>query len=211
MKVTHRAFWPLTALALAASTLVAPALAAPTVYFSPVNQNTLGPTVSVDILVKDIVVGQSIGAVGMTLNWNSFVLSGNSFSVDPDSKMGVGLDPLNNNSGPLMASSLLFFFVADISFVDDAALGASEGSGFKLASVTFNTVGNGLSTLTFSNANLFGFDGSTNLNARFDTGSICVGDPAGCVNRIPEPTTPLLVMAALGGLAFTRRAQRKAA
>ena len=210
MKSLPRALARLAALTLSAAALVSSAVAAPTVYFSPVAQNVaLGPTATVDIFVKDLT--QSVGGVGMTLNWNSSILSGFSFLADPDVKMGAAIVP-NDGSGPFAVGSLVFNFVSDFpSYPTEALLFASEGSGapLRLATVTFNTLANGLSALTLTSGVLFDFDGLVSLGAAFDTGSICVGAPAGCVGggagpTIPEPTTMLLVASALG-LAIRRR------
>lgn len=210
MKSVPRAFGSMAALALAAAMLAAPALAAPTVYFDPASQTTPGGAVSVDIWVKDLT--QSVGGVDITLNWNSAFLTGTSYTVDPQLVMGVALDPLNDGSGPIASGSLLLYFVADISFADEASLSASEGASFKLASITFNGYANGLSALTLSSASLYAFDGVSNLGATFDTGSICVSATGSCAagTTIPEPTTALLVATALSGLALRRRQKLQA-
>jgi len=80
----------------------------------------------------------------------------------------------------------------------EASLAAAQGASFRLATVSFKGLANGLSLLTLSNVVLSNWDGSATLRevgAR--NGEICVG--GNCA--VPEPATLLLIGSALGGAA----------
>lgn len=201
----------LGALAIAAATLALQAQAAPVVSFSPASQEAPGPTATVDIVVNGLT--EAVGAVALTLTFDSSILSGAGFVLDPTNAMLVSNSPFNDFSLGFGVGTLSLDFTYDVgSFANGAALFAAEGGGaeLKLATLTFNTVGNGLSSLSFTGLSLAGYfdfinPNAANLNATGRDGSICV--PGNC-NNIPEPTTPLLVMAALGALALSRKSKQ---
>jgi len=171
-----------------------------------------------DIEVSGLDSSTPVGAVGLTLTFNSAILQGLSYIADPGNKMGVAINPAFNDIscgfgvavGPVCVATPGTFdlnLFADLSFADNAALFAAQGTGFTLARLTFTTVGLGLSNLDLSNivtGDVTFLNTGANSTA---TGSVCVSvnGQTSCRNSVPEPTTALLVATALGGLAIRRR------
>jgi hypothetical protein len=200
----------LRALAVAAATLALQAQAAPVVWFSPSSQDATGPTATVDIVVSGLT--EALSTVALNVNYSSANLTGLSYTVDPTDAMHVDDNPALNDFSPGFGLGTLdLVFAYDMfAFTDAAALFAAEGSGadLKLATVTFNTGTAGLSTLSFTGVSLAGFPDangdSADLHASGRPGSICVGGTC----NVPEPTSPLLVFAALSALALSRKSKQ---
>lgn len=156
---------------------------------------TGGPgAVAVDIFANNLPT--ALGGFAFALNYSA-ALTFASFAVNPDAKMGAL--PLDLSLGNL-GGSVDFFELAD-AVITQPALYALQGSGagsFRLGRVNFTAAAAGPYALSLSGVSLSQFDGVT---------TICSG--AACTSNIPEPMTPLLVVAALGALALSRRQQQR--
>jgi hypothetical protein len=199
-KLTTRA---LTALAIAAGALLSQAQAA-VIFISPASQNAnVGDTVGVDIFVSGLT--QALGGFAFDLNYDATRLSFTAFQADPDLKMGDLLNPALNlslgNSGASVNFDMLAGFVAP---ADEATLFTLQGSGaqFRLGHIDWTALNNpGNAPLTLSGFSLSDYNGAA-INSNVRDAAVCVG--GNCTN-VPEPTTPLLVAAALGALALSRK------
>ena len=203
MKTISRTLRVLAATALATTVLLSQALASPIVSISPVTQTIgVGGFATIDINVSGLT--DPTGGFGLTLTFNNTILSGESYTNDPDVKMGAS--PLDL-SGGFSGNTLDLFFVADPTETE-ASLGLSEGAGFRLATVTFKGLLDGLSPLTLSSVVLSNWNGDSTLEGvESVNGSVCVGIPGVPCTNAPEPGTLLLVASALGVLVLRRRKQ----
>ena len=184
--------------------LIGRAEAAPIVSISP--STTLaatGSTFSVDLIVSGLtgLAGGAVGGLGATVSFDDAVLTGVSYAI------GAGLFP-----GAAGASDLSFGFFAagvlDLFFgvdpaIGGAALAAAQGTGFVLATLTFNATAAGVSGLTLSDVALSDPDGFA-LASGSANGKVCVSAAGGpCPAAVPEPASFLLLSAT--GLAFAVR------
>ena len=182
---------------LAATVLLSQAQAAPLVSINPATQNiNVGDIANIDIVVSGLT--DPVGGFSLKLTFSDSIVAGDSYLNDPDVKMGVlSLDLSQGFSG----DELELFFVADPAETE-ASLAGAQGGSFRLATVSFEGLVNGLSPLRLSDVVLSNWDGTETLpGVGTRNGEICVG--GNCA--IPEPTTLLLVGSALGALAWRRR------
>jgi len=215
MKRNHRTLRALAAIAVAATAFLSQAQAAPVISlnFTPAADVAFGGAVGVDIMVSGLT--QAIGGYAFDLNYDGGRMTFGSFLADPDTKMGDAADPALDlslgNIGTLVNLNVLsgFFLPAD-----ELTLAGLQGAGFRLGHVGFTALANpGFASFTVSGFSLSNYDGTASIQGvTVANGQLCVSADGRtpCANGVPEPATPLLVAAALGGLALCRRRQQAA-
>ena len=212
--------------AAVAVVLAAPRVeATPVISVSPALQGAfVGDTVSADIIVSGLTT-DAVGGVSFLLSFDSTILKGTGFTLDPDNKMGFALNPALNDFGSGFSaggtSPFEAFFLADVS-LDNTALLALQGTGFRLAHVQFSAVAAGTSALALSfepavgaflsdaNGNVLlssAVNGCVVVSNRNDNGSSAV-DPCS-VAAVPEPATFGLLATGLAALVRRRRKAQK--
>lgn len=214
MKHNLRALCAWASIAVAATTFVSQAHAAPVLSLSltPATDVAAGGAVGVDIFVSGLT--QAMGGYSFDLTYDTSRMLFGSFMADPDSKMGDALNPILDisvgDTGTSVGMDVLsgFFLPAD-----EATLSGLQGAGFRLGHVDFTALNNpGFAAFGLAGFSLSNYDGTAAFADVTATGArLCVGAAGSCDNNnVPEPMSGLLVAAALGGLAFSRR-QVKAA
>jgi hypothetical protein len=161
-----------------ASAFLSQAEAAPVITVDPANQNVaVGGEASVSIDVSGLT--QGVGGIQFDLAFDPTLLTGVSYSIDPAGAMGGPYDAGNDFSGGFgpdiygnPAGNVDIVYLAEPL---PASL-ADEGTGFTLATITFEGLADGLSPLTLSNFVLSESDGSTGIGGvTAVNGQICVG------------------------------------
>ncbi len=201
MKHNFRALGALACIAVAAATFSSQAQAAPVLSISltPATSVGFGGAVGADIFVSGLT--GAVGGYYFDLNFDISRMTFNSFSVDPDAVMG--LSPFDLSLG-LAGGKVGIGMLADLA-ADELTLAGQQGSGFKLGHVDFTALNNaGFANFSLSGFSLSTYDGS-DLPVTATGAKLCVGTALCDNNNVPEPTSALLVAAALGGLALTRR------
>ena len=196
--------------ALALTGAVAAQTEAAIISVSPVSQTAnVGDTVTADIIVSGLAADESVGGSSFLLSFNDSVLSGFSYTLDPDAKMGfavcgAGCDFSGGFAGGT-GSPLDVFFIADAS-LDHTALKALQGAGFRVATVSFTATANGFSPLylTAGGGDLLSDAEGNTLPAQAVNGSVCVG---GTCPAAPEPGLLALLGAGLSAVAVRRKAR----
>jgi hypothetical protein len=173
------------------------ARALPIVSLSPPSQDAeVGDPVSVDIRVDGLT--DAIGGFSLTLDFDDEVLEGVGYTIG--GALGLGND--ESFGFAVGAGSLDLYFT---SVADESTLAAAQGTGFILATVTFQALTDGLSPLTLLNVVLSDATGAEEPFTQRN-GDVCVGGD--CAAPVPEPGTILLVASGLGA-AISRRYRRK--
>lgn len=185
---------------------------------------SINDLVNVDIMVSGLTADEAVGGVSLILSFNPAILSGVSYTNDPDSKMGFSQCEAEAAGDPFeptcefsfgfdggAGSPLDLFFLANDE-LDAPDLKALQGASFRLATVTFLAIGPGLTQLVLSTVGEFlsNSDGLTPILAQATNGEVCVGDDCGIGPApIPEPSTWALFGA--GALALLARRLRRTA
>lgn len=178
-----------TAMAMAACAMVSQAQAAfITLSSTPASPTTIAnQPVSVDIVVNGL--SAAAGAFSLFLDYSNLTFGG--YTIGPGFGMAFDLSP-GDLGGTVSLAALEELFVLEPA----AYIAQGSGGNFTLATVSFTGPATpGAFTLGVRDVAISDFNGRGLLD--------CTG--VGCANRIPEPTTPLLVMAALGALALMRK------
>jgi hypothetical protein len=168
--------------------------AAPIVSITPSTQDVMvGDPVSVNIDVNGLTA--AVAGFQLLLSFDDSLLEGTGYTIG--SGLGAGLDESLGFAGGNGSPLDLYF----TSFEDEATLAAAQGTGFTLATVTFNAIANGLSPLSLSGVVLTDPLG-TEIAFQHVNGSVCVG---GNCTTVPEPGTLSLVGAGLAVFWLRRR------
>lgn len=211
-KLTNHA---LVAIAVAICAVVSQAQAAPIVSVNLSTSNVqLGSGLGVDINVSGLT--GALGGFSFDLDYDGTRFAFSSFLADPDTKMGTALIPAGNFSGGNLGNSVNFVVLAGclpgpqpLTCVPEATLAGLQGTGFTMGRVGLTATSLGFASLNLRNVFLSDFAGSSIRDVTARGARVCVSSDGltPCANVIPEPTTPLLVMAALGALALIRKRQ----
>jgi hypothetical protein len=212
MKSSKLTTHALAAVALAAGALVSQAQAAPLISVNLSTSNIqIGNVLGVDINISGLTpVTGALGAFAFDLDYDGARFAFSFFAADPDTKMGNLANPAVPLSGGNAGSSVNFLVLAGlVPPTPEAVLAGLQGGGFTMGRVELTATNLGFASLNISNFSLSDYLGNSMLGVTARGAQVCVSTDGvtPCRNVIPEPTTPLLVLAALGALALNRKQQ----
>ena len=186
---------PALLIAALVSCLASPLSHAISIGFSPVNQSVyLGDNAYVDVVVSDFQADESLGDYDLNIRYDNAILD--LTSIVFGSELGVSDQGFTDLGGGV-------FNLYELSWESPASL-ASQADAFTLATLTFNTLTTGISSLDFSNIFSLGDQYGNWLSADQGSGSIEVKEKS--VN-VPEPGSLMLFTVGLLGLGLCRRKQ----
>jgi len=154
-------------------------------YFSPSPTTTsLGNPVSIDIFIDGLGQQQppSLGAFDLDISFTDTILSFNQAQFSTQLDLG-NFGSIQNTSTP--ATNIIN--IAELSLEDSSLLNATQPASFRLATLNFNTLSVGASTLAFPRVIVSDADGSP-LLVSTTSGTITVSSP---VQQVPEPSSSI--------------------
>ncbi|GAB3038647.1 PEP-CTERM sorting domain-containing protein [Bowmanella dokdonensis] len=183
------------------------ALANPILMLDPVyTEGSLGDVITIDILWDGSADPEYLGAWDIDLAFDSSILTftGATFDFGVDSLgciQGLSCDALTLGPG--------LIDLYEFSFDEAATLMANQdglGNMFLLASLSFDAIGEGLTSVAFTgNLLTFGDELGDEIFPTLMNASVCIGNN-GCIpTQIPEPTGLLLFLAGLFVLGIRKR------
>ncbi|GCA91898.1 cohesin domain-containing protein [Microcystis aeruginosa] len=166
--------------------------------FSPVSQTVIiGQPAQIALKISDLVANSapSLGSFDLKINFYPSILSFNSVSFgDPILGDQLDLEGLGSTSGfSSLSNSIVNVF--EVSVDQPNTLNLLQADSFILATLTFNSLGIGISPLTISNIILGDADGAP-LTAALGDGSIIVIPQSS--TSVPEPSSLFISVGLLG-------------
>jgi hypothetical protein len=150
-------------------------------YFSPSSATTfLGNPVSMDIFINGLGEQQppSLGAFDIDISFDNTILSFNQAQFGTQLDLG-NFGSIQNTNTPTVNT----INIAELSLEESSLLNTTQPASFRLATLTFNTLSVGMSTLNFSRFILSDAEGSP-LLVSTTNGLITISPPP--INQVPE-------------------------
>jgi len=177
---------------------------------APSSQSVLpGSQVNVALAISGLGNGAapSLGIFDIDVTFNPAVLSLNAVSFG-DPVLGDQLDLFGFGSVIISTPGSGMVNLFELSFDFPSDLDTLQAGAFTLASLTFDTVGQGTSLLGLT-VNDLGDSFGDPLFAQVGSGSVMVDSPSPSPNPVPEPATIFLLGSGLVGLVGWRVAKAK--
>ena len=169
-----------------------------------------GGTATVDLNISGLTPGTALGAFDLNIGFDPAVVSFSSALIGDPLLGGDQLDPegFGTLSGIVPGTSTVELY--DISLDDPSALTASQPTSFTLATLTYNAVASGMSSLVLSVNGLADQLGNS-ISSAFEDGSISVTSGGGTgVTQAPEidPNSAAGALTLLAGCLAVLRGRR---
>ena len=208
--------FPLTAILLSLSTSSGYAIS---LTFVPANQNvTQGSPATIRINVSDLNPSPgapSLGAFDFSVLFDPTILSftgvtfGGNAGVSDQLQLGAACNPVSGLCGSVPGAGAVEIF--ELSALSAAALDAGQTDAFTIATLTFNALKGGTSSLAVSGPPgltlpVFGDALGNPLSLTLGTASVTVSS---IVTGVPEPTVWLLVVTGFALLTKVQRRKRR--
>ncbi|MDM4765085.1 PEP-CTERM sorting domain-containing protein [Pelomonas sp. SE-A7] len=154
------------------------------------NPVTVGQPLKLDVRIDGLAASDDLAAMDLMIDFDPLKLAFSSLSLG-DGLGQLGVEAFDLGSG-LVGNSVRLF---ELSFLDNLSF---QNSSFVLATLSFDTLHSGTSSLGFSNVMLSDAWGNALVA---DTNGVTVG-------AVPEPASLLLVVGGLAALGLRRRSSR---